>query len=642
MLRHLYHSLMFRLGLMMAAIILLAVLAASSSLMMANRIKGEAQSVNLAGLLRLQSYRIAAQLVYDNSIDQTRYRNDLAELITDFERQLASPALTAVAHAGRNSDLEAAYGLVVARWRDEINPMLDMYLSGLANADDPISEGAQTVIRARYLDNVPAFVGIIDDFTGLLARDAENKIHRLQLYQYSILAATLLLALLTLYLTYRKMRVPLQALLQMASSAGQGDFSGRTRYQGKDELGQLGAAFNLMSTDLERLYGDLEEEVRNKTADLERGRRSIELLYRTVNRLQGTSERPVDYRGLLTDVEELADTGPGTICLCDDVDMGAVMLASTFDKNYRGDGCGFDDCARCLRHENAEMVTFDELGEDGLPMIAVPIRDHSLHYGVLLIQLPEGQSPEPWKKRLLETVANHIGIALTMSRQATERRRLALLEERSVIARELHDSLAQALAYLKIQVVRLEKNLQSPQDSESTRAIIVEIRQVLTAAHRELRELLSTFRLRMDRQDLATVLATTKEEFDGRNAVDIRLDYRLRHSELDANEEIHLVQIVREALTNVINHSGAKHCSIRLESLDNQDLQLTIEDDGKGFTETSERQFHYGLTIMRERANILGCELECGVSRMGGARVRVCFTPECRRSGITRSDRGRA
>jgi len=631
MLRNLPHSLMFRLGLMMAAISLLAVLAASSSLMMTSQIEGEAESVNLAGALRMQTYRIATMLVYDNSVDLAEYRRELARLIADFEEQLFSPALTVALHSGSASTLEQAYQRVTSRWHDEIRPLLDMYLSGLMAVDDPISEDARTVIRARYLDYVPAFVSVIDEFVGLLAQDAETKIRRLQLYQYSILAATLLLVALALFLAWRKVRLPLQALLGLANRAGHGDFSGRTPFIDRDELGQLGQAFNLMSRDLEQLYQNLEERVRSKTADLERSRRSIELLYRTVSRLQDQGGGGVDYAGLLTDVQELAETGPGTICLSDNVEAGAMMLASTFDHSQWDETCPVNECERCLQRD-AAVIRLERSRDDEYRVFVTPIRDKSRQYGVLLTQLPSGSPPDSWQKRLLATVADHIGIALSLSRQGVEQRRLALLEERSVIARELHDSLAQALAYLKIQVARLEQNLRQPGDEADTEIILSEIRRGLTGAYRELRELLTTFRLRVGRQDLNNALSETVREFCNRASVEIRLDYRLQHSELGANEEIHLLQIVREALTNVVNHSGADQCVVMLMPLETGGLVLSIDDNGRGFSQTGEKQFHYGLTIMRERASSLGGDLELGVSDMGGARVKLRFTPECRRN----------
>ena len=617
-------SLMLRFGLVMAAISLLAILSATGSLMMANRIEGQAESVNLSGSLRMQSYRIATQLVYDNSIDETDYRNNLNGMVAGFERKLNALAREL---ENKGARLNNAYGRVSTQWRARIRPLLDTYVSGLAEGD-PISGDARTVIRARYLDQVPDFVRNIDDFVELLAQDAESRVQRLLLYQYSLLALTLMMVAAALVLAHYRIRAPLATLLQLAKRTGQGDFSGQTPYAGADELGQLGRAFNLMSRDLRQLYQDLERRVKRKTADLERSRRSVELMYRTVNHLRDAANRPIDYDSLLNDIEALAETGPGTICLADKVEAGAKMLASTFDHHRWESGCAVNNCNDCLNHEQTAVVRFREPRDGDCHMIATPIRHGATQYGVLLTQMPAGKPLESWQQRLLQAVADHIGIALNQSHRAAERRRLGLLEERAIIARELHDSLAQALAYLKIQVARLEKNQLAGDDRAATRSIIHELRQGLTDAYRELRELLSTFRLRMDDEDLETALEKTVNEFRERASVDIRLDYRVRHNELGVNEEIHLLQIVREALTNVVNHARATECVVAFTPGDDEQLTLSIDDNGQGFPRDPEKLFHYGLIIMRERAASLQGELQLGPSPLGGASVSVRFTPE--------------
>ncbi len=633
MFKHLTHSLLFRLGLVMTAIIALAMLGAASSLLIADAIEGEADGVNLAGSLRMQSYRIATNLVYDNSTDIHSYQREMVRLVDEFERRLYSNMLVKVLPVIPDDPLRAAYHRVEVRWQEEIRPLLDIYLAGILPAEGTISPGARTNLRARYLQLTPLFVDDIDRFVDLLAKDAEAKIDRLRAYQIVTLLVMLLMAILALYLTHQQVHTPLRSLLRMAEKAGRGDFSIRTPYHGEDELGRLGRAFNLMAEDLDRLYRDLEARVDEKTADLERSKRSLELLYRTVRKLNAASARPAAYTALLHDIEVLAETGPGMICFADYFQDGASMLASTCPQdNEKWHPCGSGDCCTCLSEGGTRIMNL--AGEDGTVrrMIATPISDQSRRYGVLLMQLPEDRELEVWQRRLLETVANHIGIALTLSRQATEHRRLALLEERGVIARELHDSLAQALSYLKIQVTRLESSLGKPGDDDGARAIISELREGLGSAYRELRELLTTFRLRMDEQDLCAALEATTAEFARRSPVNITLDYRIRHNELNANEEIHLLHIVREALSNVINHARASECRVRLQQEKNGELSLSVDDDGEGFPASMDKPHHYGLTIMRERTRSLAGEVSFGTSELGGARVALIFTPALRRT----------
>jgi two-component system nitrate/nitrite sensor histidine kinase NarX len=102
------------------------------------------------------------------------------------------------------------------------------------------------------------------------------------------------------------------------------------------------------------------------------------------------------------------------------------------------------------------------------------------------------------------------------------------------------------------------------------------------------------------------------------------LDNRLPASLLGPNEEIHVLQIVREALSNVVRHSEAAHAWLSLTATDSG-IEVTLEDDGRGIEARAVPRGHYGLSIMRERAASLRGALEIGPGPAGGTRVRLAF-----------------
>ncbi len=206
-----------------------------------------------------------------------------------------------------------------------------------------------------------------------------------------------------------------------------------------------------------------------------------------------------------------------------------------------------------------------------------------------------------------------------------EGRRLAVLEERAAIARELHDSLAQSLSFMKIQLARLQS---AGDDKIKSAEMMGELRQGLDSAYRELRELLTTFRVHMDLRGLGYAIQTTIDEFSQRSSININLDYRLVNCRLTVNEEFHMLHVLREALSNIVRHSKAKNVAIFLELRKNGNVVLTIEDDGIGFTANTNTYDHHGQIIMKERANSLGGDLEVMAKRHGGTRVRLVFTPK--------------
>jgi two-component system nitrate/nitrite sensor histidine kinase NarX len=161
-------------------------------------------------------------------------------------------------------------------------------------------------------------------------------------------------------------------------------------------------------------------------------------------------------------------------------------------------------------------------------------------------------------------VARHIAATLRANEQTEHRRRLELLEERNAIARELHDSLAQSLSYLKIQVSRLQNQLGSTAIALETQRHRAELREGLNNAYRQLRELIATFRLKMEHPRLEDSLIEIAREFSRRGQALITLDHAGWQCTLNPNEQIHVMHIIREALNNAVKHARANHIAIRL------------------------------------------------------------------------------
>jgi two-component system nitrate/nitrite sensor histidine kinase NarX len=259
-------------------------------------------------------------------------------------------------------------------------------------------------------------------------------------------------------------------------------------------------------------------------------------------------------------------------------------------------------------------------------MLTLPLKDTEHHYGVLQLEMPQGKELAQWQTQLLEALSRHIGIAIGTARRIEQSRRLSLLEERAALARELHDSLAQSLSYMKIQVSRL-KPLLPDTDAEPAGEVLAELREGLNSAYRQLRELLTTFRLRIDGEGLASALQATVAEFSARGGIPIGLDVHLAGCSLNPNEEIHTLQIVREALSNVLNHARASRAEVRLTCNGDGSVSAVVTDDGIGVREAAGAH-HYGMAIMVERARYLGGTLDVENLPTLGTRVTLHFVPD--------------
>ncbi|MCF6199403.1 MAG: type IV pili methyl-accepting chemotaxis transducer N-terminal domain-containing protein [Hyphomicrobiaceae bacterium] len=632
-------SLLLRVGLIMAALTLLAVSSMVTSVFIGRTIQGEATAVNIAGSLRMHSYRIATQLLTADELEKRTHWQKMQGLLQAFERQLFSTELSSILPPQSDHEVRQTYERVKKQWEKEIRPVLDAYINGIIPSDTKptlapqnwgmISDESVAGLRAHYLSSVSRFVDHIDQFVKALSSDAEAKIQRLRRWQLGALLLTIAIVVFALFFSNRWVVLPLRTLLTSAGAAGHGDFSHRTSYTGKDELGRLGSAFNDMSERLDKLYADLEERVHIKTQNLERSNRSLDVLYKTVKRLSGTPFPHITYQELLEEITGLVGTGPAVICLTGDRHDKAHQLASTRPCHDPMTNCKTSDCGQCLGKGEIHFFDQPKKHERPRPIMSLPIKDARNHHGVLLVEALDDKGFADWQKPILQAVASHIGIAITMSGRHAEQNRLALLTERGAMARELHDSLAQSLSYAKIQVARLNHVLADSGDNSEARAINNELRDGLNRAYRELRELLTTFRLTMDDQDLNATIRATLTEFGQRGPVEIKFIGDSPNGLLNPNEEIHILQIIREALSNIVRHSGASSAKVALRFDEARLITLEIEDNGNGLDqgEMDLQHQHYGLTIMRERAQGLGGELIVDSKAGKGTRLSLSFMP---------------
>jgi two-component system nitrate/nitrite sensor histidine kinase NarX len=605
----------------MSAVVLLAVVSMVSSVFIAQTTEGMATAINQAGSLRMQAYRIGVALA-DESVPAPSRAARAVALAAEFEERLSSPRLMNAVAGRVDRRVVRAYGAVHSLWEQRMKHPLAEDVRLLRTG---ATEASRLPARADYLAGVDAFVGEIDVFVRLLEDLAERRIDFLRSTQAVSLALTVLIVTATMVLMLRRVIRPLDDLLQCADRVRVGDFGGRAGATGGDELGRLGLAMNLMSAGLSDLYGDLERRVAEKTQDLERSNHSLDLLYRVSKTL---NEAPVSeglLRETLREMSREIKVGPGTLCLRD-ADSGSpgAVLVTTRAEGEAGGPCREAGCQACEDLLHAQTLTLALPDGGRRRVLCCPVADQAQRYGVLLVDLPDGIELESWQRRLISTLAGHIGTALSLQQRMRESRRLVLHEERGIIARELHDSLAQSLSYLKIQATRLAAALGDPHDISAPLAVLEEMREGINSACRQLRELLTTFRLKMDDRGLGRALEATVEEFRGRGAVGIALDNRLPSALLTANEEIHVLQIVREALSNVIRHANARRAIVSLRQSGGV-LEVAIEDDGCGIGPEQARAAHYGMTIMRERAASLDGSLEVTVTAGGGTRVHLRF-----------------
>lgn len=602
----LQNSLLLRLGGMIVAITVLAIAGMSTSWMLAEATQGNGAAINITGSLRMQSWHMALlhqQALQDSQADKALNQSRLRQAIERFEHDLLAEPVLSVLPSDESVALKQIYRDIETRWFEQIKPHLSNPASAEANA---------------LMTEIPVFVAQIDNLVKHIEESTEAKIFVLKVILGVAVLGTILIVTLSVYLHNNILVKPLNDLLGSTAEIRRGNMAVRTELTGEDEIGQLGQAFDLMAEDLSLLYRDLEARVEQKTAELTRSNRSLDLLYRSIIRLHGTPPGYDIFHEVLKDAETVLGLGNGTLCLKEDtaakgqlITTSPVINISSMCEKYTNN-CG--DC------QSSKAKRLDELPGGG-QVLCFPLLDSETSYGSLAIDIPPAIAVEEWQVQLLEALSHHISVAIAAEQRSEQHRRVALLEERAVIARELHDSLAQSLAYMRIQLSRLKSTLKEPDDQAEADEAMEELREGLNSSYHQLRELLSTFRLKIEGADLGVAMAETTAEFADKGNLPVELAMNIGSLILNPNEEIHLLQITREALSNIIKHAQATQAWVSLQLQADDTLQLLIEDNGIGIQKAAFTH-HYGMAIMEERARALHGTLHYRSREGGGTCVR--------------------
>ncbi|WP_368541670.1 nitrate/nitrite two-component system sensor histidine kinase NarQ [Enterobacter soli] len=540
------------------SIVLLSVLTSAIALLTLASSQRDAEAINIAGSLRMQSYRLGYEM--------QRASPDLNTHRQAWQQTLSAPALQSLDRWYVPDDVKQRYQQLHLAWQE---------------MDAQIAKGD----GAWYQAHIQGFVGRIDAFVLALQHYTEHKIRLVILISLIGGLGILLLSLYTLRRIRREVVAPLNHLVAASERIEQGIFD--TPAPNTDlpnELGNLSRAFNHMSGELHTLYRSLEQSVAEKTRHLNEAHQQLEMLFKCSQALNTGQIDSHCFRHILQIVHEYTQ-------------MNYLALRTSDD-----------------------WQLFEGAESPDMPMQNLPVVMQETLYGELRWQSDAGAALTP----LMKSVATMLGRGLYFNQAQKHYQQLLLMEERATIARELHDSLAQVLSYLRIQLTLLKHAV--PEENASAHGIISDFSRELNNAWRQLRELLTTFRLTLNHANLPGALQESLDSLQSQTRAKLVLDCRLSSLALDAQKQVHLLQIVREAVLNAIKHAEASEITVSCVTAPDGTHSVSVRDNGIGIGEASEPPGHYGLNIMRERADRLGGTLHFSQPPNGGTQVTVTFS----------------
>lgn len=552
---------------------------------------GKGSAINVSGSLRMQSYVLALTVARSSEDSEAVRSKDIRGAIAEFERRLNLPGLTKAIPEDSANELRKSYDIISSDFFSKIKPLALETIQHPQKIHD-------------FLNTVPKFVSVIDTFVFDLEQDLESKSNFIHAGLIAFMLLAFVLYFGVRYFLRHTLFEPLEDLANLASSVRNGDFTKFSTYKKHNEIGTLSESMNFMIRDLSRMYSSLEEQVREKTADLNRQNKALNLLYGLKNALSSDINRTALEKALTFCTENL-EALSSTVYLRNEDDKSLRLAARVGDLPI--------DPEEIRTFFEAQDVSLDrynffhkEINGENCTLILVPgaVGATRLSFAVIFC----GDAPIHVDRELLRSIAREFALAINNSEKNVESRRLILFEERSTIARELHDSIAQSLSFSRIQITRLDAALKNKSDEAEIRSILDELKLGVITAYQQLRSVLTTFRLKPKSPDLRENILSSLDEFKERSGINYTVDNQIQSFELDAQSHVHLLHILREALTNVEKHSRASAVEVTFKPTGEGSFEMRIADNGRGF-DLKSKKGHYGLEIMHERAKVLGGEL---------------------------------
>lgn len=262
------------------------------------------------------------------------------------------------------------------------------------------------------------------------------------------------------------------------------------------------------------------------------------------------------------------------------------------------------------------VATFDE-GPDSQVALGVPLSTATRRLGMLVVVRPAGDEFSAHDMRLLEALGNQASVLLERSLLYEEVAAGAIVEERSRLAREIHDGLAQHLAFLKMRVSWLQRS-NAPIETKQLK----DIESVLETALIEARHAITTLRADVQSTTTHEAIQGYAEEFGQVAGLRVAVEGAEDMPEVGPKARVELLRVVQETLNNIRKHAQATEVTVSM-SHDDSGVEVSVRDNGHGFQVDQTLEGHFGLQIMSERAQSVNGRFEVVSTPGTGTLVRI-------------------
>lgn len=589
----------------------------------------EASAASTQAIANIRYHVYRAEQFTQSKYPDVEFDNEI-RLINEEMRQLREGDLWRPLSIPKTSPILALFGQVEKHWQSSMEP-------DLINA-----RKTKTMLPMRQINSFTEDLSGVNDLI-----ESHRVDYRWQLRYIQILLIVLAMGSLAaiMYLLVSWVINPLGKLGQAIQRLSAGDLNFRIREPGHDEIGEIAVGLNHMAERLKDLYMNLEQKVAEKTASVEEKNSHLAQLYEMISYLAQQRNQDDIVEGFVDRIvrHSQADACAVWLLLGQDHQLFLTSVTGVDEETEKS--------MAELRHLHGPLekvlskgipLSFDL---DGIPTevaeqlrrekfvecYAFPIRCSSGDVGVFTLLYKKEPALPTQMVRLLESFAVHLGVAIENSNLIERDRQFAVVQERQLLAQGLHDSIAQALSFLNLQVQFLDDAIKN-NDVALRDESLAAIRTGVQDCYEDVRELLLNFRERVHKTGFVSGVKTVIERFEAQSHVNARLIVMGDGPELTPNQKLQSIFIIQEALSNVRKHAHASNVIVCIRN--EEDLVVTVEDDGVGLDPKlveERRNQHVGLLIMSERASRIGATVEVENGDDGGTRVQLVLPADSRR-----------
>ena len=594
-----------------AALLVLAMFSITFTLWVTWKLEGGAAAINEAGRMRMQTYQLALLANHDK-------KSQVIDLVGKFDKSLSLLSLG-----------DPARPLFVP-W----NELNKAEFIGIQNDWLEIkSILASNQYQVLSTTHAESFVRRIDRFVSSIEAEVDYWTGMLHLFQFGMLAISLITSLVIMYVGYSVILDPVAKLRLGFDRVKSGNLKAHVSIDAKDEFGDLALGFNEMTKELHDLYQGLEAKVKDKTLHLEEKQARLAALYEISSFIAKEDDLSNLTKGFSSRLFDLVKCDALAIRWTDEANQryfldGGSNLPESISDNEHCLTSGSCYCGSNQESGEVKVINFDRqleanrlcVKEGFATLVTIPVALQNKVMGEVDIFFKNKVVIDFEQKSLLVTLTNHLAGALEAQKIKALEKEATISEERSLLARELHDSIAQSLAFLKLQVGLLKEALSGISNADPQK-ILSELDLGLKESYGDVRELLLHFRTRTNIEDIEPALKNTLQKFEHQSGISTKLEIIGDGLPLPPDIQIQVMHILQEALSNVRKHAEAKNVKVIVNQSPNWSFEVI--DDGKGFKSEKQDSTHVGMSIMQERAEKIKATIKVQSVPNVGTRVLV-------------------